>query len=123
MAGQSRRNSSQQDLHHDEMITKTVQSLWVHIACYVPLIFLCVWAYFEPADPEVVDPHIVACNRDYKEYLLVSGLCMIPAMLFILYIVSCKRLHSIESIEMFAGLALGLECLIFSALYVYKMLL
>ena len=101
------------------MINKTIQSLWIHVACYFPMITFCVWAYFEPLNMQA-SPQQIDCYQDYKLFLLVCAICMVPAVLFILYIVKCYRRYSPDQIEKFAAVSLGLECLIFSALFVYN---
>lgn len=111
-----------EDRYHDEMINKTIKSLWIHIACYVPLITLCVGAYLEPLNTEASESQM-QCFEDYKLFLLICGFSMLPSVAFILYIVKCRSRHSHESVEKFAGMSLGLECVIFSALYIYKLVL
>ena len=104
------------------MTQKTIQSLWIHIACYVPMICLCVWAYYEPLNTNG-SPQTVDCYKDYKTYLLVCGFAMALPLLVILYIIKSNSDSSIEEIEKKAGMTLGLECFIFSALYIYKFIL
>ena len=86
------------------------------------MITLCAYAYFEPLNTKAT-PQQLDCYRDYKLFFLVCAICMVPAVLFTLYIVKCYRRYSPDQIEKFAAVSLGLECLIFSALFIYIELL
>ena len=58
---------------------------------------LCIGGYFEPLYTKVSE-ETLECNKVYKVYLLVSGICMIPVNLYILFVVSFSRRYSAESV-------------------------
>ena len=103
-------------------ISKTINSLWAHVGCFVPLIGFCLWAYLLP-DEVTPDENREACFHAYKVYMLIAAISLIAPTLFVLYIVGCNRFHTYEAVETFAAAALTVECIVFTGLFIYHSVL
>jgi len=90
-----------------------------HLGCFLPIIVGCFYTYFMPADFTPEKEEQAACNQSYRLYLLVSGCCLIPPTLMLMYIVGCHRRHSHQVLEDMSTFVLVVECIIFSAIFIY----
>ena len=94
---------------------------------YVPLILINFLAYFQPEKKEQ-DHYIADCNNDYKMFLLVCDIFMVPFMLFMLFMICIKCIRcchylSIQRFNKLSYVALSLEAVICNALFVYWIIL
>lgn len=90
-----------------------------HLGCFLPIIIGCFYCFFAPDDYQDSDEGKQACFDSYKLYLLVSGICLILPTLMLLYVIGCQRRHSHSTMEDLSTITLVVECVIFSAIFIY----
>ena len=83
------------------------------------MISACFYTYFTPPEHETIDENTAECQDEYRLYLLVSGSCLIVPTLLIAYIVLCNKWHSVDRVQELASLAILIECIMFSGIFIY----
>lgn len=93
-----------------------------HLGCYLPIITACYYQYFTPTDYNDSSDK-TDCYDSYRLYLLVSGSCLILPTLMVFYIIACYRRHALERVEDMSSITFIVECVIFTAIYIYYKIL